>query len=564
MDKELQALLAIKAEYKELTGKVIGGQARGTGKKQKQKKGEKKVSEAKAIRAAVGKGKTKLGIEVPKDVDLSEWYTDCIVKSEMIEYYDVSGCYILRPQAFCIWDFIKDFFDAEIKKLGVENSYFPMFVPQKALEKEKDHIEDFAPEVAWVTKSGNSDLEEPIAIRPTSETVMYPSYAKWIQSHRDLPLKLNQWCNVVRWEFKQPQPFLRTREFLWQEGHTAFASKEEAKEEVMQILDLYRRVYEELLACPVMPGKKTEKEKFAGGDFTTTVEAWIPAAGRAIQGATSHHLGQNFAKMFEIYYQGPNDKAKDSIVYQNSWGLTTRTIGVMVMVHGDDKGVVAPPRVARHQVVLMATGIAGKTEEEIEALKSSVDKFAAELKAAGVRCHVDHRYNYTNAWKYNYWELRGTPIRLEYGPRDMASKQVMLVRRDTGEKSACPQDSLAADIPKFLEKIQQDMFDKAKKQFDDALTLIDDWKDVVPNLNKKKVLLLPFCGGKECEGKIKEQSANAAVGDDGEIDPNAPSMGAKSLCIPFVQPRPLKAGEMCVGPGCCKAATCITMFGRSY
>ena len=246
----------------------------------------------------------------------------------MIDYYDISGCYIMRPWSFAMWEQIQGWFDARIKELGVKNSYFPVFVSKSALEQEKDHVEGFAPEVAWVTKSGDSDLAEPIAIRPTSETIMYPAFAKWIRSHRDLPLKLNQWSNVVRWEFKNPTPFLRVREFLWQEGHSAFANQEDADVEVLQILDLYARVYEELLAVPVIKGRKSEKEKFAGGLYTTTVEAFIPAAGRSIQGATSHSLGQNFAKMFGISFEQEESKKDKPLVWQNSWGLTIRTLGV--------------------------------------------------------------------------------------------------------------------------------------------------------------------------------------------------------------------------------------------
>jgi prolyl-tRNA synthetase len=361
-------------------------------------------------------GETRLGLEADKATQFTEWYQQVIVRAELIDYYDVSGCYILRPWSFKIWQAVQAWFDAEIGKLGVENSYFPMFVSQARLETEKDHVEGFAPEVAWVTRSGNTDLAEPIAVRPTSETVMYPAYAKWIQSHRDLPLKLNQWCNVVRWEFKYPQPFIRTREFLWQEGHTAFATYEESATEVRQILDLYKGVYEGLLAVPVVQGKKSDKEKFAGGLYTTTVEAFIPATGRGVQGATSHCLGQNFARMFKIEFEDPSkaDGGK-SLVWvrtsfahrergvraqacrekkrerrgayrralaqsqclpgspwtdrgrmgqQNSWGLTTRTIGVMIMVHGDNKGLVLPPRVAGVQVVVIPCGLTVKTAPE--------------------------------------------------------------------------------------------------------------------------------------------------------------------------------------------------------
>ncbi|CAG9789090.1 unnamed protein product [Diatraea saccharalis] len=342
IDQEVKKLLELKAQYQTETGAAYAPPSQARENKPKEKKPkEAKPKEAKPKEvkpkepspkpskeeSSSGPKKiTRLGLEASKDVDLPEWYTQVITKSEMIDYYDISGCYILRPWSYCIWDRIRNFLSGQFKKLGVKDGYFPIFVSKAVLEREKTHIADFAPEVAWVTHSGSSELAEHIAIRPTSETAMYPAYARWIQSHRDLPYKLNQWNNVVRWEFKQPQPFLRTREFLWQEGHTAFRTPQEAGEEVLQILDLYARVYEELLAIPVIKGRKTEKEKFAGGDYTTTVEAYIPASGRGIQGATSHHLGQNFSKMFEIVYDDPDTQEK-AYVYQNSWGITTRTIG---------------------------------------------------------------------------------------------------------------------------------------------------------------------------------------------------------------------------------------------
>merc|ERR1711963_376028 len=391
-------LLALKDDYKKATGsdwKPAGG---APAKQEKQKKPAKEVKPKEKPKVPKA-GVTRLGLEAKKEENLPDWYAQVLTKAEMLEYYDVSGCYILRPWSFAIWEAIKDFFDAEIKKLGVENCYFPIFVSNSALEKEKTHIEDFAPEVAWVTRSGQSELAEPIAIRPTSETVMYPSYAKWIQSYRDLPLRLNQWNNVVRWEFKHPQPFLLTREFLWQEGHTAFATFEEAKKEVMVILDLYRQIYEDLLAIPVIRGKKTEKEKFAGGDFTTTTEAYIAAAGRAIQGATSHHLGQNFSKMFDIIFEDPATGEKKH-VYQNSWGITTRTLGVLVMVHGDDKGLVLPPKCACVQVVIVPCGITASLGEEDRAKLIEVCKdYESKLVRAGVKVRGDYRDNYSPGWK---------------------------------------------------------------------------------------------------------------------------------------------------------------------
>jgi prolyl-tRNA synthetase len=332
------------------------------------------------------KKETMLGLSAKKEEDFAAWYTQAITMSEMIDYSDISGCYILRPWSFFIWDTIKNWFDEEIKKIGVQNTYFPLFVSERALKTEKDHIEGFAPEVAWVTKSGESDLAEPIAIRPTSETIMYPFFAKWIRSHRDLPLEINQWCNVVRWEFKDATPFLRSREFLWQEGHTAHASYDEAQHRVLSILELYRQVYEDLLAVPVIKGMKTESEKFAGGHHTTTVEAYINGSGRAIQGATSHNLGQNFGKMFKILYE--DDSGERSIPWQTSWGLTTRSIGVTVMVHGDNKGLVLPPRVAPLQVVICP--IVSKNMDVAELIKYS-ESIEKQLKEVKIRVQIDSR-----------------------------------------------------------------------------------------------------------------------------------------------------------------------------
>uniref|UniRef100_A0A672L2A8 Bifunctional glutamate/proline--tRNA ligase-like n=1 Tax=Sinocyclocheilus grahami TaxID=75366 RepID=A0A672L2A8_SINGR len=491
----------------------------------------------------------RLGLEAKKEENLADWYSQVITKAEMIEYYDVSGCYVLRPWSYAIWDAIKEFFDREIKKLGVENCYFPMFVSQAALEKEKTHIADFAPEVAWVTRSGKTELAEPVAVRPTSETVMYPAYAKWVQSHRDLPIKLNQWCNVVRWEFKHPQPFLRTREFLWQEGHTAFATKEEAVEEVLQILDLYARVYEELMAIPVVKGRKTEKEKFAGGDYTTTVEAYISASGRAIQGATSHHLGQNFSKMFEIVFEDPKRPGEKQLAYQNSWGITTRTIGVLTMVHGDNMGLVLPPRVACLQVIIIPCGItATLPEAEKELLLAQCSKYLSKLEKADIRVKADLRDNYSPGWKFNHWELKGVPIRLEVGPKDLKRGQFVAVRRDTGEKLTVPEADAEKKILNLLEEIQNNLFKRASDDLHKHMVVADTMEDIVQ---------IPFCGGIECEDWIKKTTAK-----DQDLEPGAPSMGAKSLCIPFEPLKTLQAGQMCVSGK--EPAQFYTLFGRSY
>lgn len=577
VDAAVAELLRLKAEYKNLTGEDLAGGGKGKKDKKKDagkenekknakpsKKEEQKVEPSNAENGDADSGAKKvtlLGMQARKEENLSDWFSQVITKSEMIEYYDVSGCYILRPWSYAIWERIKDFFDGEIKKLGVENVYFPMFVSQAALEKEKTHIADFAPEVAWVTKSGQSELAEPIAIRPTSETVMYPAYAKWIKSHRDLPLKLNQWNNVVRWEFKHPQPFLRTREFLWQEGHSAFATYDEAVDEVYTILDLYRQVYTDLLAIPVIKGRKTEKEKFAGGDFTTTVEIYISASGRGIQGATSHHLGQNFSKMFEIVFEDPDPTIQDKrFVYQNSWGLTTRTVGVMVMVHGDNRGLVLPPRVASIQAIIVPCGLtATLPETDKNKLLDKCKELEDRLKAAGIRAKGDYRDNYSPGWKFNHWELKGVPLRIEVGPRDLKAEQAVVVRRDNGDKQTIKQAGIEKYIQETLERVQADMYNRAKEDLDANLAVANTWSEFNSMLDKQKIIQAPFCGDGDCEGKIKKDSAR-----DQDLEPGAPSMGAKSLCIPFDQPADITADTKCVYPECSQAAKFYTLFGRSY
>ncbi|KAF3907662.1 hypothetical protein AA313_de0206368 [Arthrobotrys entomopaga] len=509
-------------------------------------KGDSKAAPVQQKQSEKIEGAALIGITVDKDIDFPGWYQQVLTKGDMLDYYDVSGCYILKPWSYTVWEQIQKWFDAKIKGIGVDNCYFPMFVSSKVLEREKDHIEGFAPEVAWVTRAGSAELDEPIAIRPTSETVMYPYYAKWIRSYRDLPLRLNQWNSVVRWEFKHPQPFLRTREFLWQEGHTAHLTFDGANQEVLQILDFYAGVYEELLAVPVIKGKKTDKERFAGGLFTTTCEGYIPTTGRGIQGATSHCLGQNFSKMFGITVEDPSAKEgeeKEKIfVWQNSWGLSTRVIGVMVMIHGDNKGLVLPPRVAGHQVVIVPCGITTKTSDSNrEVLYRDIIDIAAKLTDAGIRVKADLRDSYSPGYKFNDWELKGVPLRLEYGPQDAKKKQVLSARRDTGNKTAISLDNLVDSVQKLLEIIQSDMYQKAKQSFDANIETITDWNDFVPALNKKKVILMPFCLEEACEDDIKERSKRTES-DEAE-DAKAPSMGAKSLCRPFDQPEGLILGQ---------------------
>jgi prolyl-tRNA synthetase len=512
-----------------------------------------------------------LGMEAEKEKNFADWYTQVITKSEMIEYYDVSGCYILRPWSFSIWEEIQHFFDSEIKKLGVQNSYFPLFVSERALNAEKDHVEGFAPEVAWVTRSGKSALKEPIAIRPTSETIMYPAYSKWIRSHRDLPLKLNQWANVVRWEFKNPTPFLRSREFLWQEGHTVFSTLQEAGEEVLQILDLYARVYEELLAVPVIKGTKSENEKFPGGHYTTTIEAFVPSTGRAIQAATSHCLGQNFAKMFDIQFE--DDKGEKQYAWQNSWGLTTRSIGITVMVHGDNKGLVLPPRVAPVQVVVIPILYKDKDNAVIVTKGKEISKL---LSAQGFRTHLDDREGYNPGWKYNHWELKGVPIRLEFGPKDMENNTVVLARRDGATpKEVVSIDKLVERVGEVLSDVHRLLFERATQVRNERISRIARWEEFVPALEARNMVLTPWCEQKECEETVKDKTgpqkkdkvaeeAKKKEAEAAEEEFIPLTSAAKTLCLPHNPDlqTPIAEGTPCFH--CGAKATKWCLWGRSY
>eukprot|EP00727_Mastigamoeba_balamuthi_P011754 m51a1_g7200 putative prolyl-trna synthetase (557) ;mRNA; f:196419-198600 len=529
-------------------------------RKERKPKPEKKEKKAAAPAAVVKKDTADLlGIEAKKADNFADWYTQVITRSEMLEYYDISGCYILRPWAYNMWENIQSYFDGEIKRSGVHNAYFPIFVSGRALNTEEDELEGFGAEVAWVTRSGKSELAEPIAVRPTSETVMYPAFKKWITSHRDLPLRVNQWCNVVRWEFKHPVPFIRTREFLWQEGHSAFATQAEADVEVMEILNLYGSVYEDILAVPVVRGKKSEKEKFAGALYTTTVEAFIPSNGRAVQAATSHCLGQTFAKMFGVEFE--NDKHVKQFAYQNSWGLTTRSIGVCVMVHGDDKGLVLPPRVAPVQVVVIPLRYKGSEE----ATRKRATELAAVVKACGVRVFVDDD-DHTPGWKYNHWEVKGVPIRMELGPKDITNECCVLVRRDTGAKEVVPWTALAARIESLLAEIQRNLLERARADREAHTVRVTEWSQFVPALDGRNICLCTWCGQTPCEEDVKARSAKEslerAAAADVAADAEASLTGAaKTLCTPFEQPA-LPEGAKCFA--CGKPAVAWTLFGRSY
>ncbi|CAK3930547.1 proline--tRNA ligase [Lecanosticta acicola] len=544
-------------------------------KQDKERKDKKKEVKSKPQQMPAKKkqeGPELIGITEPKTGDLSEWYHQVILKGEMLDFTDIPGCYIYQPASYRIWEFIQDFFNERIRKMGVKNCYFPLFISEANLQREKDHIEGFAAEVAWVTEGGKSKLEKRLAVRPTSETAMYSFYSKKIRSHRDLPLKMNQWNNVVRWEFKHAVPFLRSREFLWQEGHTAHLTEEGAGEEVLQILDYYAAIYEDLLAVPVVKGQKTKNEQFPGAHYTKTIEGFIPAVGRGIQAATSHCLGQHFAKMFDITVEDPSQEVKEGEkrnkvhVWQNSWGFTTRSIGVMVLVHGDDKGLVIPPRVAEVQAVIVPVGVTAKTtEEDRKQLYDEVDRLQTVLEEAGLRVESDMREGYSPGYKFNDWELKGVPLRLEFGPKDLANGVVTTSRRDQDAKTGkgtIALSEIATKVPELLETIQKDLFQKASDEYASHRKIIRDWKDFVPTLNDKNVLVVPHCLGGDCEDEIKKDSAGNIEGQ--EVDARAPSMGAKSLCIPAEQPEAIAEGTKCINPKCGQKAEQWVMFGRSY
>ncbi|RME53602.1 proline--tRNA ligase [Candidatus Woesearchaeota archaeon] len=473
-----------------------------------------------------------LGITVKKKDDLSEWYTQAIQKAELIEYTKVSGCIVMRPWSYKIWELLQGFFNAEFSRRGVENTSFPSLIPESLLLKEKEHVEGFSPEVAWVTHSGETKLAERLAVRPTSETIMYDAFRKWIRSHRDLPLKINQWCNIIRWEFKHPVPFLRGREFLWQEGHTAFATKQEAEEEVMDILNLYQRAYEELLAVPVVPGKKTPSEKFAGAEYTLSIEAVFPN-GKGVQAATTHLLGQNFAKAFDIVFLDKQQKKQHP--WQNSWGFSTRSLGIMLATHGDDKGIILPPKVAPLHAVIIPI-ITDETKKDVLGAARELAKGLAQL----FRVKLDDRDAYTPGWKYNYWELKGVPVRIEIGPRDVAAQSVVLARRDTGAKTSVPLRTLQKELQQTLQDIQDNLLASAKNLLASKTVQAKTVADIKRAVENGCVAEGLWDGTAESEQAIKEET------------------GAKILNIPFENQR--VSGNSVTGT----KAKHRVLFGKSY
>jgi len=480
--------------------------------------------------------KNTQGLSVTREEDFSEWFTQLIQKAELIDYSPVSGCYILRPNAYHIWERVQAYFDTLIKKDGVRNVYFPLFIPESLLTKEKNHVEGFAPEVAWVDYGGDTKLGERLAVRPTSETIMYDAYSKWIRSHKDLPLRLNQWCNVVRWEFKHCTPFLRSREFLWQEGHSAFATEQEVINDTQKIIDFYERTFREIYAIPTLQGVKSESEKFAGASYTLSVEAFLPN-GKAIQGATSHNLGQNFAKAFDIKFK--DGQQQDQFVWQNSWGLSTRSIGIMIMMHSDDKGLVLPPKVALRQVVIVPILFDDSKKEVLAQARVIQEK----LEKKGISVELDDREDYSPGWKFNEWEMKGVPVRIELGPKDLEKKQVMVARRDTGEKQALLIAGIDNEVSLLLEQIHDDMYANAKKLLDENIIEVDSLAKAEKVVSGGKLVFAPWCGDGDCEEKFKEKS------------------GAKSLNRPFEQPK-LKKDQKCFA--CGEKAVFWFYFGKSY
>jgi prolyl-tRNA synthetase len=470
----------------------------------------------------------------PQSEDFSRWYIDVIKKADLMDYAPVRGCIVFKPDGYELWEGCQRELDRRFKDTGHRNAYFPLFIPESFFQKEKEHVEGFNPELPWVTEAGGDVLEERLAIRPTSETMVGHMYANWIQSYRDLPLLLNQWANVVRWE-KRTLPFLRTSEFLWQEGHTAHSTEEEARAETLKILDLYTEFVEQVLAVPVWQGRKTPSEKFAGAVETFSIEAMMKD-GKALQAGTSHYLGQNFAKGFDIKFSDKDNVLKH--VYTTSWGVSTRLLGAIIMVHGDDRGLALPPRIAPTQVVVIPIG----PQKERERVVEFATGLHAQLKEAGVRVTIDAREDLSPGWKFNEYEMRGIPVRLEVGPRDMAQEQVVLVRRDTGEKEFVPANELLARLPQLLEDIQVNMLERAKS-FRDAnsheANSLAQMTEIIEN--QRGFVLAGWCGDEACEQAVKNAS------------------GATSRNIPLNPPREM---ETCVA--CGKDAKHTVWFAKSY
>lgn len=465
------------------------------------------------------------------DDDFAQWYTDIILKAELVDYAPVKGFMVIRPYGYSIWENVQKYLDQKFKETGHKNAYFPLLIPESMLNKEKEHVEGFAPEVAWVTHGGDNELAERLCVRPTSETIICTMYSKWINSHRDLPLLINQWANVVRWE-KTTRPFLRTSEFLWQEGHTLHSTKEEAKEETLKMHKIYADFCIEQLAMPVILGQKSEKEKFAGAVSTYTIEA-LMHDGKALQSGTSHYFSDNFSKAFDIKFQ--NKEGKQEYAYQTSWGMSTRIIGGIIMTHGDNRGLKLPPNIAPIQVVIVP--IASHKEgvlDKVNDLNINLSK--------NFRVEADTREEYSPGYKFNYWELRGVPVRIEIGPKDIENNQCIVFRRDTLEKEIVSLDELNEKISKLLVEIQNNMLNIAKENVKNR-TYIAKTQEEYVNIFKEKqgYVKMMWCGCKECEDKIKELTSSTI------------------RCIPFEQEN---LDDKCAI--CGKPSKCMVYTARQY
>lgn len=465
------------------------------------------------------------------DEDFAKWYTDIVLKAELADYTDVKGFVAIRPYGYAIWERIQEYADKKFKEHGVKNISMPLLIPESLLNKEKDHVEGFAPEVAWVTMGGGEELEERLCVRPTSETIFSTMYAKWLSSWRDLPFLYNQWCSVLRWE-KETRPFLRSREFLWQEGHTIHETAEEAQEFTLAMLEVYADIIENLLAIPVLKGQKTKKEQFAGAEATYTVET-LMHDGRALQGGTSHYFGQNFTKAFDVKFQ--NKKGEQEYGYQTSWGISTRLIGAVIMAHGDNRGLKLPPYVAPIQVVIVP--IAQQKEGVLENAEKMKDTLSKKF-----RVELDSRDNYTVGYKFNDWEMKGVPIRIEMGPKEIENGEVVITRRDTLEKMPVKIDELEDVLEKLMKEIHQSMFEACQKRREEKTTIALNMEELEKNLNENQgYVKTMWCGSQECEDKVKEVT------------------GAPSRCMPFEQDH---LSDTCV---CCgKKADKMIVWGRQY
>ena len=470
----------------------------------------------------------------PQQEDFSRWYIDVIKKAELMDYSPVRGCIVFRPDGYEIWEHIKDELDRRFKETGHRNAYFPLFIPESFFQKEKEHVEGFNPELPWVTEAGGEQLEEKLAIRPTSETMIGHMYAKWIQSYRDLPVLINQWANVVRWE-KRTLPFLRTSEFLWQEGHTAHETEAEAREETMRMLTIYREFVEDYLAIPVIEGQKTPSEKFAGAVDTFSIEAMMKD-GRAVQAGTSHYLGTNFSVAFDIQFLGRENELE--YAHTTSWGVSTRLIGSLIMVHGDDRGLVLPPKVAPTQVIMIPIGPAKLRDQVV----GRADELFAELKRAGIRVRMDDRSDISPGWKFNEYEMRGVPVRLEIGPRDMENGVCVLVSRVSGEKRIVEQSKLAEEVKRMLNDVHQEMYERARQFRDDHFYSVDTIDEMKALMEEKRGFTLAgWCGSEACEKHVKDET------------------GATSRNIPFAAQESKKTCLVCG-----EEAKHTVVFARAY